>query len=220
MLSPVPAPLSDELISDRRLVCGTILRSRCLASTADGCLGEVLGGESLAAVRLSGVRFATRGVSSLEAAASRSRSCASAASALLLLSLRSSLLSSSRLLCPLLSRLRLRLLVPSGTARRVPSCAAVPLVSRMLLSLASSNCLLSNSSSALSSSSLLLLFLPLLCSNFGRISSPGLYRCAISAFSSSLFPRPWFAAKNISSRVVTVALWRASLTGARHVGQV
>ncbi len=175
-LSPVPAPLSEELIKDLRLVCGTMRRSRCLASTAEGCLGEVVGGESRAAVRFSVVKFATGAADEADAAASRCRSCASAASALLLLSLRSSLLSSSRLLCPLFSRLRLLLLGPSnaGAARRVPTCAAVPLVSLILRSLASSSCLLSASSSALSSSSLLLLLLPLLVSSFGNIFSPGL----------------------------------------------
>lgn len=150
-------------------------RSCCLASTAEGCLGEVAGGESRASIRFWVVKCATAVVDEVDAAASRCRSCASAASALLLLSLRSSLLSSSRLLCPLLSWLRLLLLDPSDTggARWVPTCAAVPLVSLMLRSLASSSCLLSASSSALSSSSLLLLLLPLLLSSFGRIFSPG-----------------------------------------------
>ena len=172
----MPTPLSEELIRERRLVCGTICRSRCLASTAEGCLGEVAGGDSRAAVRFSVVKLVTGTAAALDDADPRSRNWASAASALLRLSLRSSLLSSSRLRCSLLSRLRLRLLVLSdaGAARLAPTCAAVPLISLILRSLASSNCLLSASSSALSSSSLLLLFLPALCSSLGSIFSPGL----------------------------------------------
>lgn len=176
-LSPVPAPLSEELISERKLVCGTMRCSRCLASTAEGCLGEVVGEDSLAAARFSVVKSATGAAAAVDDAASRSRSrsCASAASALLLLSRRSSLLSSSLLLRSRLSRLRLRLLVPSeaGAARCVPSCAAVPLVSLILRSLASSSCLLSASSSARSSSSRLLLLLPPACSTLGKMFSPG-----------------------------------------------
>jgi hypothetical protein len=52
------------------------------------------------------------------------------------------------------------------------------------------------------------------------IESPGLYRCAISSFSSADLSRSGWAIKTMSSNVVTVAFGRVSRTSARHDGQV
>lgn len=59
-----------------------------------------------------------------------------------------------------------------------------------------------------------------LSSTFRITSSPGVYFVLDSSFSSSVFPLSGFAAKNISSNVVTVALCFVSRTGARHDGHV
>ena len=75
---------------------------------------------------------------------------------------------------------------------------------------------------SLRSSSSLLLSLKLFSfsSIFGHTSSPGVYLSPSAAFSSTDRPLSGFAARNISSSVVTVALCLVSRTGARHDGQV
>lgn len=55
---------------------------------------------------------------------------------------------------------------------------------------------------------------------FGRTLSPGLYFWRISSFSFSGFALSGFAVRYMSSKVLTVALWRVSRTDARQDGQV
>src|SRR5215471_13247636 len=54
----------------------------------------------------------------------------------------------------------------------------------------------------------------------GNTVSPGLYFFPMSSFSFAVFVFPGFACKNISSRVLTVALCLASRTDPRHDGHV
>ena len=118
-------------------------------------------------------------------------------------------LSSRLLLDSLLpSRLRSCLLLSLGGSRLLLLLLGMP-TSLKLSRCTSSRILRSSSSSA-----------PPTRRSLGKTLSPGLYFSLSAFFSSSFFPLPGFAFRNMSSSVVTVAFGWVERTEARHEGHV